>query len=467
MPRKDPLLGLDITHDSYTNIQNHTYLERCQDRFLRYGTTFKCNSMGANAVYTIDPENVKTVLSLKFQDYRLGQRREDAFVPLLGHGIFTTDGEAWKHSRRLLHPSFARRQIGSLDLYERHLKNLSSLIPQDGCSAVDLQSLFFDFTIDTATELFCGQSSFCLAPEKQVTMSAKFAEAFNRSQRTIANGVALGPVAAVTHTPTFNKDRQTVHGFVDQFVRRALDTQKNKDSTASQGSEDDGEEHASFIDRWAQQVKDPIRLRGELLNVILAGRDTTASLLSNFWFVLAKRPDIWKKLQGEIGFLEGQAPTLDQLKALTYLRYCLNESLRLHPPIPVNFRTSVRDTTLPFGGGADGQSPVMVSAGTLVYYHVYSMHRLESIYGPDAADFKPERWESIRPGWGFLPFNGGPRICLGRKSLPKRSQSEHLLITSCRTTSPYGSFLHERTAHAGLLSSPEPRLRTLARGPHN
>ncbi|KAL8798622.1 MAG: hypothetical protein Q9182_006516 [Xanthomendoza sp. 2 TL-2023] len=371
--------------------------------------------MGVNSVYTIDPENVKTVLSLKFQDYRLGQRREDAFVPLLGHGIFTTDGASWENSRRLLHPSFARSHIGSLDVYERHMKNLTNLIPQDGSSTVNLQRLFFDFTMDTATELFCGQSCFCLAPEQQAKMSGEFADAFNRSQRTIANGVALGPVAALTHTPAFNKDRHIIHDFVDRLVQRALDRQKNKNSTTDQELEDDLEEHGSFIDRWAQQVKDPIHLRGELLNVLLAGRDTTASLLSNLWFVLARRPDIWKKLQEEIGFLEGQAPTLDQLKGLTYLRYCLNESLRLHPPVPLNFRTSVRDTTLPFGGGSDGQSPVLVSAGTLVYYHVYSMHRQECIYGPDAADFRPERWESIRPGWGFLPFNGGPRICLGQQ----------------------------------------------------
>ncbi|KAL8807777.1 MAG: hypothetical protein Q9200_004532 [Gallowayella weberi] len=235
--------------------------------------------MGVNSIYTIDPENVKTVLALKFQDYRLGQRREDAFVPLLGKGIFTSDGEFWEHSRRLLHPSFARRHIGNLDIYERHLKNLTNLIPQDGCSTVDLQRLFFNFTMDTATELFCGQSCFCLASEQQAAMSAEFSDAFNRSQRTIANGVALGPVAALTHTPTFNKDRHTIHDFVDELVHRALDRQKDKSSTASQELEDDLEEHGSFIDRWVQQVKDPLRLRGELLNVLLAGRDTTASLV--------------------------------------------------------------------------------------------------------------------------------------------------------------------------------------------
>lgn len=280
MPRKDPLLGLDITLDSYSNIKNHTYLQRCQERFLQHGTTFKSNSLGANAIYTIDPDNVKTVLAGKFEDYRLGQRREDAFVPLIGHGIFTADGEGWKHSRRLLHPSFTRRQVGDLDVYERHLMNLIRLIPQDGSSTVDLQRLFFDFTMDTGTEIFCGQSSFCLAPEKQGPMSTNFAHAFNQSQRTIADGVALGPLAFATHTPSFNKDRDTVHEFIDHFVRGALDMQSHIESSTSQGSEDESKKQESFLARLAQQVKDPICLRGELLNVMIAGRDTTASLVT-------------------------------------------------------------------------------------------------------------------------------------------------------------------------------------------
>lgn len=67
------------------------------------------------------------------------------------------------------------------------------------------------------------------------------------------------------------------------------------------------------------------------------------------------------------------------------------------------------------GGGPDGKSPVFVPKGRVVAYSVYSMHRRTDIYGPDAEEFKPERWENLRPGWGYLPFNGGPRICVGQQ----------------------------------------------------
>ena len=324
LPRNDPFLGLDITFESYATIQNHRYLELCQQRFLKSGTTFRTKSMGVNSICTIDPENIKTVLSLKFNDFRLGEKREAAFVPLLGHGIFTSDGEDWKHSRRLLNPSFRRPQFGHLELYERHIQNLIGHIPTKSSSSVDLQRLFFDLTIDTATETFCGQSSLCLAPDKQSPMNTKFAGAFDRSQRTIANGVALGSLATFTHTPTFNKDRHSVHEFIDYFVQKALERQRNS-SSSSQGTNDHQNHHEAFIDRLTEEVQDPVRLRGEILNVILAGRDTTASLLSNLWFVLARRPDVWRKLREEIEFLGGHAPTLEQLSGLKYLRYCIKE----------------------------------------------------------------------------------------------------------------------------------------------
>lgn len=90
-------------------------------------------------------------------------------------------------------------------------------------------------------------------------------------------------------------------------------------------------------------------------------------------------------------------------------------ALRLYPVVPANSRTSINDTVLPRGGGPDGKSPIFIPKNTHVSYNTYAMHRREDIFGPDAAEFKPERWETVRAGWHYLPFNGGPRICLGRK----------------------------------------------------
>jgi cytochrome P450 len=99
------------------------------------------------------------------------------------------------------------------------------------------------------------------------------------------------------------------------------------------------------------------------------------------------------------------------------------EALRLYPSVSVNTRTAIRTTVLPTGGGPDRQSPVLVPKGSAIAYSVYSMHRRPDLYGMDAEVFRPERWEEDMPmnhnptnaKWGYLPFNGGPRICIGCK----------------------------------------------------
>lgn len=78
---------------------------------------------------------------------------------------------------------------------------------------------------------------------------------------------------------------------------------------------------------------------------------------------------------------------------------------------------SITDTVLPLGGGPYGKSPLLIPKGTIVGWSLYAMHRRTDLFGQDAEEFKPERWEKLRPGWEYLPFNGGPRICIGRESL--------------------------------------------------
>lgn len=101
------------------------------------------------------------------------------------------------------------------------------------------------------------------------------------------------------------------------------------------------------VQALTDRIKDPAILRTQLMNVLLVGRDTTASLLSNLWFVLARLPEIWAKLKEEISQLNSEKPTYQKLNETKYLRHCINESLRLNPPVPVNQREAIRDTVLP------------------------------------------------------------------------------------------------------------------------
>lgn len=202
-----------------------------------------------------------------------------------------------------------------------------------------------------------------------------------------------------------------MHDFVDYYVDKGL---AKRDMLLSEKSNAEKAGPYVFLEELVRQTTDRIRIRSELLNILLAGRDTTASLLTNVFYVIAKRPDIWAKLQAEVSKLDGQAPTFEQLKDMKYLRALMNESLRLHPVVPFNSRQAYEDTTLPVGGGPDGRAPMLVRKGEVVSWSVYVIHRRKDYFGEDSEEFKPERWlddpvtgrKGLRPGWEYLPFNG-------------------------------------------------------------
>lgn len=207
-----------------------------------------------------------------------------------------------------------------------------------------------------------------------------------------------------------------MHAFADSLIHEAIVRQASVGEQKSADSETASKnERYVFLHELLKQTQDPERIRSELLNILFAGRDTTAGLLSNLWFELARRPDIWAKLRAEVDELHGQRPDYAQIKGMKYVRWVLNECLRLMPIIPVNARIAVRDTVLPVGGGEDGKAPAFVPKNSVVLYYPWSMHRRKDFFGEDANEFRPERWETLRPGWEYLPFNGGPRICVGQQ----------------------------------------------------
>ncbi|EAW08546.1 cytochrome P450 [Aspergillus clavatus NRRL 1] len=416
LPLKDPFFGLDLMLQAIRNSREHKSLERTVRRFDTYGNTIATRRFATRMIFTREPQNVKTVLSLRFRDYGLG-RRINTFGPLLGHGIFTTDGDHWAQSRAMIRPNFVREQVADLHVFESLLVDFLALIPADAAT-VDLQDLFFSYTIDSATEFLFGHSVQSLKKRRAGGRDAgsedDFAAAFNCAQQAIVNGNRLGPLRFLFPDRRAEAARRVCHALVEQFVDKALAVRATPDEEKAQPPAAEKKRYV-FLDGLAQQTGDRRRIRDELMNVLLAGRDTTASLLSNLFFMLAKHPRVWARLRAEIATLDGRPPTYEQLRALTYVKYCLNESLRIHPVVPGNARFANTDTVLPLGGGPDGQAPVFVAKGTVVVYSPFAMHRREEFYGPDAEEFRPERWADLRPGWEYLPFNGGPRICVGQQ----------------------------------------------------
>ncbi|CAL3969381.1 unnamed protein product [Diplocarpon coronariae] len=409
IPQSEQIIGYGFYQIQARAAKSRTILQVGRRRFADHGNTWRATMMGQAFYNTIDPENVKAVLATNFKDFDLGQRQE-AFGPLLGQGIFTTDGAQWEHSRARVRPNFTRAQVADLGTFEAHIQHLISKIPRDG-TTIDLQPLFFKLTLDSATEFLFGESVNSLGSSKDSEQD-RFGRLFDLAQNRLGDRSRLGRLVSWLGDSEFDEACKFVHQFVDKIVLRALE--KAHPHHPEESVERRAERYV-FLSEMLKSTRDPKQLRDELLNILLAGRDTTASLLSNTFHVLARQPDIWRRLKAEVDALHGLKPDYETLRNMKYLKNLLNESLRLYPVVPGNARFANKATTLPRGGGSDGSSPVYIPKGAIVAYSVYSMQRRRDIYGPDAEEFNPDRWdEGLRPGWAYLPFNGGPRICVGQ-----------------------------------------------------
>lgn len=428
----DGFLGIKIIKQMKAADQKNMFMNLLDDRVAemsnavgRFCPTFSYRVLGKQGFFTCDPKNIQAILAHQFQDFELGALRRRVMGEPLGDGIFVQDGKKWEHSRALLRPNFVREQVADLDMEERHVQDLFTVMPvrDDGWTdTTNIQELFFRLTIDTATEFLFGEST-----NTQVTTLAKsqtnstgrwderaFAKHFDSVQRHMSSKFRFGDLHWLHNPKEYQDDIKIINEFISYFVDLALT--KRSEKTHAKG------EKYVFLEALAAQTQDPVALRAQLLNILLAGRDTTASLLSWTFHELLRHPEVFEKLRNAIISDFGpystddiSAITFSSLKSCTYLQHTLSEALRLWPVVPGNSRRSNKRTTLPRGGGPDGLSPVFIPPETQVDYSVYVMMRRKDLWGEDANEFRPERFEGRKPGWDYLPFNGGARLCIGQQ----------------------------------------------------
>jgi len=393
---------------------------------------------GQHILHTVEPRNVQAVLATRFKDFENGEIRHHQFGPLLGYGILTSDGPAWEHYRALLKPQFSREQISDLNVAERHVQHLFQALPVNGdgwTEGWDILELFYRFTLDVITEFLIGRSVNLqlaaldkAADATQASAEAYFRDEFTVAQETLMWRIRMQSLYWLMDSRAFRRACARCRRFIDQYVAIALNPNRlaaEKNARAT----DRAKEKYVLLDKLAETTQDPIELRDQLLQLLTAGRDTTATSLAFIFWTLARHPEAWMKVRGEVFRIfgaegQGEEITFAKLKSARYVQYVINETLRLYPVAPLNNRIAVRDSVLPVGGGPDGKGPIAVRKGTLVNFSDYIMHRREDIWGKDVLEWKPERWVDRKHGWEYIPFNGGPRICIGRESSYAVASSE-------------------------------------------
>ncbi|KAF2012255.1 cytochrome P450 52A11 [Aaosphaeria arxii CBS 175.79] len=408
--------GLDMLYEVVTHLLADKNYELWVGMFAKYGRggfTVEAG-IGQRVILTAEPENVKAILATQFKDYGKGEQFRKDFYDFLGNGIFTTDGHLWHNSRQLIRPQFVKDRLSDLDIFEEHVQILMREFSNG--REIDAMDLFFRYTLDAATDFLLGKSV-----ESLQNPQTRFADAFMNAQRVQSIISRLGPLnwAVPRKRMGFDSSIKIINQFIDQYIDTALalpPSELEKKTTHDQDY--------TFLHAIAGYTRDRTMLHDQIVSVLLAGRDTTACTLTWTIYELSRQPHITAKLRQEIINTVGldAAPTYQHLKDMKYLQHILNETLRLYPVVPFNVRVSLTDTTLPTGGGPDGTLPIGIPKDTPIAYSTLVMQRRADLYPPPSSGFPavdlycPERWDGWTPkSWTYIPFNGGPRICIGQQ----------------------------------------------------
>lgn len=393
-------------------------------------------------VLTCDPANIHYILSKNFLNYPKGPEFRKIF-DILGDGIFNADAELWEVHRKVTlsimhHPNF--QKLLENTVWQKVDKGLLPIL--ENCAStgaqIDLQDIFQRFTFDSISKLVLDHDPGSLS---MYLPDIPCLKAFNDAvQALLQRHILPESYWKLEKWQGVGKERKLSEAWnaFDQFIYPCINQKQEHLSTkrSSSTKEQDVNEFdglTAFAEAYKATDSNPNTrnitkqfLRDVFLNLMLAGRDTTSAALTWLFFLLSKNPSVEAKIvqeiETELDMKRGQEeknplnrPTFNVEKShkLVYLHGALCESLRLFPPVALEHKAPIAPDILPSG--------VSVDTNTKLILFFYSMGRMESIWGDDCMEFKPERWISERgrirhePSFKFPAFNAGPRTCLGKE----------------------------------------------------
>uniref|UniRef100_A0A1W7HBV8 Cytochrome P450 n=1 Tax=Scoparia dulcis TaxID=107240 RepID=A0A1W7HBV8_SCODU len=407
------LLNASRIYDYATEV-----MELSEGTFLFKGPWFSNMDM----LVTSDPANVQYILSKNFHNFPKGPEFKKIF-DVLGDGIFIADAESWENQRKLIMSLLKNLDFQKSVGESTWSKVKSGLIPiLESVSAMgtelDLQEMFQRLTFDCSCVLVLGHdpNSLCLEfphlPEEKAFTFAEEAvlrrHILPESLWKLQKWLKIGKEGKLSECKEI----------IDQYLSNCISLKKK-----SFKEEEDFDLLSSYMRLLAHENAPEISeevWRDTMLNLLFAGKDTISATLTWFFWLLATNPEEEKKIRQEI--LENlrmsevgkwEFSNMNELNGLIRLHGGLCESLRLFPPIGLQHKAPLNPDILPSG------HPISPNVKTVLSF--YSMGRLESIWGQNCLEFKPERWISetggikTEPSFKFIAFNAGPRSCLGKE----------------------------------------------------
>ena len=376
------------------------FLSRLADEYgpiARFGAFF-------NTFYLIaDPELAREALVTQAANFPKSPRDVKILSRLVGDGLVTANGEAHKRQRRLAQPAFHTKRI---DTYAATMMQYTTAMLdewQDG-QTLDVAEAMRELTMFIVAQTLFGVDMMTMRGTAE-----RVGEAI-RIVQNIADKEFQSPFIWPDWLPTaMNRDRRRATAVLYDTIDRLIAERR------AAGSVDTGDLLSMLLlsrDEAGDAFSDG-EVRDQLLTFFLAGHETTSNALAWTWSLLSGHPAAEARLHAEVdavGPLDalGGPPTLADLPRLPYTMQIIKEALRLYPPAwSLNVRQAAADTKL-------GSYPIR--RGEMIWISPYVLHRRPA-YFPNPECFDPDRWtperERALPRYGYLPFGGGPRVCIG------------------------------------------------------
>lgn len=370
----------------------------------KYGDTTFLRFLNQHFYVLSNPNDIREVLVSQADKFEKSELDRKILGKFLGNGLLTSEGNFHARQRRLAQPAFHSKRIRAY------------------------ADVMVDYSNHLIAEWEDGQQRDIADEMMRLTMYIVSKTLFNADAITTDSTTAVGVGQAIHQlqassnadyrrgfslpdwfpTQTVQQRKKAVQ-FYDQTIQTIIDQrqQMNPDgpppdlgdllSMLMLSQDEDG----SYMNNK--------QLRDEVATLFVAGHETTANTLSWIWYLLSQHPTIEARLHSELDQqLHGRTPTLEDLPKLPYSLQIIKESLRLYPPAWIlNGRTALTDVQI---------SRYTIPKGTIVFISPYLMHRLAHFF-PNPDQFDPDRWtsdmEKELPKYAYIPFGGGPRVCIG------------------------------------------------------
>lgn len=353
---------------------------------------------GVSDIYLVNhPDYVRRVLSRSYEHFSKQTIDYRVLAQIMGNGLVSNDGPHWVKQRKLMQPMFGSRVVNGFDTA---INELTEGLLREWDARAGVEPVWVDRDMGRLAFQIVGATLFGSDIEQYADEVAGILDVVNLQTQEIR---ALMTLYAWIPTP-YNLKWRKAKRRLDEIVYGMIAARRRE-----------GAQQNDLLDRLiaardedSNEGMSEAQMRDEVVTLMLAGHETSATALGWTLYLLAQHPDVEERLAQELDeALHGNPATSADLGQVGYLKQVVQESMRIYPPVWAIARRSQHDEAF---GDYD------VPAGSYVGVIPYALHRHPEFW-PDPERFDPDRFEpnrnESRHSYSYIPFAAGPRTCIG------------------------------------------------------